>query len=193
MSKQVIDYSARENSTGVNDLFIQRWSPRAFEKVAINEPTMTRIIEAARWSPSSFNVQPWRFYTSTENTFDDFLSFAIDSNQEWAKDCAVIGFLVAEKNFDRNGKPNGFSKFDSGAAWMAMTLQARLEGYYTHAMGGIDAAAASEYLKLDSAQSELLMGFTIGKLADLSELDDEQRKNETPNSRKELSEIWHSV
>lgn len=193
MSKQIIDYSARENSTGVNPLFIERWSPRAFEKTSIDTPTMTRIIEAARWSPSSFNVQPWRFYTSTDATFDDFLSLAIEANQEWAKDCAVIGFLVGEKNLEYNGKPNGYSHFDSGAAWMAMTLQARMEGFYTHAMGGIRANEAAEYLKLDSEQSEVLMGFTIGKLAELSELDDEQRKNETPNSRKTLSEIWHQV
>ena len=74
-----------------------------------------------------------------------------------------------------------------------MTLQARLEGLYTHGMGGIKAAEAAEYLNLDTEQSEVLMGFTIGKLADLGSLDDEQRKNETPNSRKELSEIWRSV
>jgi len=57
-------------------------------------------------------------------------------------------------------------------------------------MGGIK---ASEYLQLDLEQSEVFMGFTIGKLADLSSLDDEQLSNETPNTRKGLSEIWRSV
>lgn len=188
-----INFEARKNLTGIDDLFIQRWSPRAFQKTAIDEATLTRIMEAARWSPSCFNAQPWRFYTSTEATFDDFLNLLVEGNQGWAKDNAVIGFLVGEKNFEHNGKPNAYSSFDSGAAWMSMTLQARMEGYYTHGMGGIKAAEAAKYLKLDADQSEVLMGFTIGKLADLSALTDEQRANETPNSRKDLSEVWHSV
>lgn len=193
MNKQVIDFDARDNITGVDELFIQRWSPRAFQKTSIDDTTMQRIMDAARWSPSCFNAQPWRFYTSTAATFDDFLNLLVEGNQDWAKDNAVIGFLVAEKNFEHNGQPNAYSGFDSGAAWMAMTLQARMEGLYTHGMGGIKAAEAAEYLQLDLDKSEVLMGFTIGKLADLDGLDDEQRKNETPNSRKGLSEIWRSV
>ncbi|MBL4673798.1 MAG: nitroreductase family protein [Arenicella sp.] len=193
MSKQIINFDARDTSTGIDPLFIQRWSPRAFQKTTIDDPTMHRIMDAARWSPSCFNAQPWRFYTSTDNTFDDFLNLLVEGNQGWAKDNAVIGFLVGEKNFEHNGKPNQWSAFDSGAAWMSMTLQARMEGLYTHGMGGIKAAEAATYLDLDTDKSEVLMGFTIGKLADLSQLDDEQRKNETPNSRKDLSEIWHSV
>ncbi len=193
MSKQVIDFSARSNNNGVDELFTQRWSPRAFEKSSIDETTLQRIMEAARWAPSCFNAQPWRFYTSTNETFDDFLNLLVEGNQGWAKDTAVIGFLIGERNFEHNGKPNTYSGFDSGAAWMAMTLQARMEGLYTHGMGGIKASEAAEYLKLDTNQSEVLMGFTIGKLADLASLDVEQRNNEIPNSRKRLSEIWHSV
>ena len=193
MSKHFIDFNARQNTKGIDPLFIQRWSPRAFQKTSIDDATLQRIMEAARWSPSCFNAQPWRFYTSTDSTFDDFLNLLVEANQGWAKDNAVIGFLVGEKNFEHNGKPNAYSAFDSGAAWMALTLQARMEGLYTHGMGGIKAAEVAEYLQLDTEQSEVLMGFTIGKLADLEQLDDEQRKNETPNSRKDLAEIWHSV
>lgn len=174
-------------------MFIERWSPRAFQKHVVDAATMTRIMDAARWSPSCFNAQPWRFHTSTESTFDDFLDLLVEGNQGWAKDTSVIGFLVGQKNFEHNGKPNAYSALDSGAAWMSMTLQARMEGLYTHGMGGIKADEAAEYLNLDSAESEVLMGFTIGKLASLESLDEEQRKNETPNDRKPLSEIWHSV
>jgi len=193
MSKNAIDFSARENPTGVDDLFIQRWSPRAFEKTLIDDAVMQRIMDAARWSPSCFNAQPWRFYTSTESTFDDFLNLLVEGNQGWAKDNAVIGFVVGEKNFEHNGKPNAHFSFDSGAAWMALTLQARMEGYYTHGMGGIKVAEAADYLKVNTDECEVIMGFTIGKLADLSQLDNEQRKNEIPNSRKPLSEIWQQV
>jgi nitroreductase len=193
MSKQTINFDARDTSTGIDPLFIQRWSPRAFQKSSIDDSTMQRIMDAARWSPSCFNAQPWRFYTSTDNTFDDFLNLLVEANQSWAKDNAVIGFLVAEKNFEHNGKVNEHARFDSGAAWMAMTLQARMEGLYTHGMGGIKADEAAKYLNIDTDTADVVMGFTIGKLADLSQLNDEQRENETPNSRKDLSEIWHSI
>lgn len=190
---EAINFDARKNSTGIDDLFIQRWSPRAFQKTTIDDATLTRIMEAARWSPSCFNAQPWRFYTSTDNTFDEFLNLLVDANQVWAKDNAVIGFAVAEKNFEHNGKPNAYSGFDTGAAWMSLTLQARMEGLYTHGMGGIKAAEAAEYLGIDTDSSEVLMGFTIGKLADLSSLNAEQKAAETPNDRKPLVDIWTKV
>lgn len=193
MDPDKLDFSARTTDTGLHSMFPQRWSPRAFQQHPIDQATLSRIMDAARWSPSCFNAQPWRFYTSTEKTFDDFLSLLVEGNQTWAKDTSVIGFLVGQKNFEHNGEPNAYSTFDCGAAWMAMTLQARMDGFYTHGMGGIKADEAASYLNLASDESEVLMGFTIGKLADLDTLDEEQRKNETPNSRKQLSEIWHSV
>jgi len=69
----------------------------------------------------------------------------------------------------------------------------RIQVLIVHGMGGIKSAEVAEYLRLDPKQSEVLMGFTIGQLADLSQLDDQQRENETPNIRKDLSEVWHSV
>lgn len=193
MKNSKINFDARTDDSGVAPLFVQRWSPRAFQKHAIDAETMQRIMAAARWSPSCFNAQPWRFYTSTENTFDDFLGLLVEGNQGWAKDVSVIGFLVGNKNFEHNGKPNSYYSFDSGAAWMAMTLQARMEGLYTHGMGGIEKEAATKYLQLDTEQSEVLMGFTIGELAELDDLTPEQREQETPNARLGLSEIWTEV
>lgn len=193
MSKQKVNFSARANTTGVDELFIQRWSPRAFQKSVIEQSTMERIMDAARWSPSCFNAQPWRIYTSTQSTFDDFLGLLVEANQAWAKDNAVIGFMVAEKNFEHNGKPNSFSAFDCGAAWMSLTLQARKEGLYTHGMGGIKTDEVAEYLDIDTSKADVLMGFTIGKLADLETLNQEQRVNEVPNSRKDLASIWKAL
>ncbi|MFT5572665.1 MAG: nitroreductase [Cryomorphaceae bacterium] len=193
MSSQNIDFSARSTNTDLDPMFTQRWSPRAFQKHPISEEAMNRIMDAARWSPSCFNAQPWRFYTSTDSSFDDFLNLLVEGNQGWAKDTSVIGFLVGQKNFEHNDTPNAYSSFDSGAAWMSMTLQARLEGLYTHGMGGIKAGEVAEYLKLDHHQSEVIMGFAIGKLADLDALDAEKRAAETPNERKALNEIWKAI
>lgn len=190
MSDNQIDFSERQTKVDVDPIFVERWSPRAFQQHVIDEATLTRIMEAARWSPSCFNAQPWRLYTSTKATFDEYLNLLVEGNQAWAKDTSVIGFMVAERHFEHNGKPNAYAEFDCGAAWMALTLQARKEGLYTHGMGGILKPEVADYFKLDPAQHEVVMGFTIGKLADLSNLSDEKRSQEVPNSRKSLDDIW---
>ena len=190
MSDNQIDFSERQTKVDVDPIFVERWSPRAFQQYQIDDATLLRIMEAARWSPSCFNAQPWRLYTSTPATFDAYLNLLVEGNQDWAKDTSVIGFMVAERHFEHNGKPNAYAQFDCGAAWMALTLQARKEGLYTHGMGGILKPEVTDYLKLDPAQQEVVMGFTIGKLADLSSLSDEKRSQEVPNSRKSLDEIW---
>jgi len=193
INNRQLDFSARENDLHVHPQFIERWSPRAFQSYQIESAELQRIIEAARWSPSCFNAQPWRFYTSTQNTFDDFLGLLVEANQEWVKDTSAIGFLVAKKNFAHNGKPNFHYQFDCGAAWMAMSLQARIEGLYAHGLGGIKTDEVADYLKIDTTESLILMGFSLGKLADLESLSDEQCASEVPNERLPLADIWKQV
>lgn len=185
-----IDFSARDPLPGVVEQLSHRWSPRAFTKTTIAPEVLARIIDAARFSPSCFNAQPWRFYTSNETTFNDFLALLVEGNQTWAKDASVIGFLVAKKHFEHNGKPNGYGAFDSGAAWMSMTLQAQHEGYHTHGMAGILKDEISRYFNLDAKEDEVLMGFVIGKMGDAQQLPEALRAKETPSSRKSLDEIW---
>ncbi|MDX1451910.1 MAG: nitroreductase family protein [Oleiphilaceae bacterium] len=185
----LIDFSQRDFVEGLDPRFVARWSPRAFEKIELTPVVIKRLIEAARWAPSCFNEQPWRFYTSSAQNFEDYLGLLAEANQSWAKDCAVIGFLVATKTFAKNGKTNAHARFDCGAAWMSLCLQARHEGLYAHGMAGVDFEKATEYLQLDDSE-ELVMAFAVGKLADLSQLSAEQREKETPNSRKPLDDIW---
>ncbi len=184
------DFSQRQPNNGADPLFIERWSPRAFQKAAVSDEALTRMVEAARWSPSCFNAQPWCIFTSTEATFNAFLALLVEGNQGWAQEAGVLGFIVSENNFEHNGKPNTYAQFDCGAAWMAMTLQARIEGLYTHGMGGIHADKAADYLKIDVESQSVVMGFAIGKLAELEQLSEAQQKAETPNSRKPLTDIW---
>lgn len=184
------DFSQRDPVAGVAPLFVERWSPRAFVKANIAAPTLASIIDAARWSPSCFNDQPWRFYTSNDDTFTAFLALLVEGNQAWAVNAGVLGFITARTRFAHNGEPNGFATFDAGAAWLAMTLQANKLGLHTHGMGGIHRDAAAEYLGLNTDEEQVLMGFAIGTAASLSQLSEEQRQREVPNGRRPLDEIW---
>ncbi len=180
----------RQSIAGVSSELVDRWSPRAFSSEPVSDEILTRLIEAARWSPSCFNEQPWRFYTSNTETFEDYLGLLVDVNQQWASNAPVIGFLVGKKQFAKNGKDNSSYALDCGAAWMAMTVQAVKEGLYTHGMAGIKHEAIAEYFKLDTETEAVMMGFALGKIGDPGLLDENFREKEQPSDRMPLSEIW---
>lgn len=186
--------TTRDPKEGVSALFYERWSPRAFSQVELDDATVARLIDAARWSPSCFNAQPWRFYTanaaSNPSGFADFVNLLLEGNQSWAKDASVIGFLVGKKHFEHNGKPNASYALDCGAAWMAMTLQARQEGLYTHGMAGIKHKEIAAHFGIDPEQYEVLMGFAIGKIGDASQLNEGLQEKEYPSPRKSADDIW---
>lgn len=155
----------RDPVNGVNPLFYDRWSPRNFDKKVIPMEALSRIFDAARWSPSCFNEQPWRFFTCSIESFNNFLDLLEPDNQEWAKNADILGFIVNRRQFSRNGNTNYLAKFDCGAAWMAMTFQARLEGFYTHAMAGIRFKDVGEYLGINPDTEQVAIGFAIGHIA----------------------------
>ncbi len=186
------DFSQRDPISGVSDLLWQRWSPRAFEGSPISDDVVARLIDAARWAPSCRNEQPWRFHTSTSTTFNDFLALLVEGNQGWAKSASLLGFIICERHFQRNGDVNHHARFDAGAAWMALTLQAQAEGLYTHGLGGIKYDEVAQYLAIDTERYDVVMGFAVGRAIDVSALSEEQRSREIPNGRMALADIWQS-
>lgn len=184
------DYSQRDPDPGVSEQFFQRWSPRSFKKVTIPQPIISSVVDAARWSPSCFNAQPWKFITSTEDSFDLFLEHLVEGNQVWAKNASTIGFVAARKHFEHNGKPNNYAQFDAGAAWMSLTLQANIVGLHTHGMGGIHHAKVYETFDIDPNEYEVICGFVIGVMDTPDQLPEKMANSEVPTARKQLHEIW---
>ncbi|MXX98730.1 MAG: nitroreductase family protein [Gammaproteobacteria bacterium] len=186
-----IDFSQRDPAEGVDALFYQRWSPRSFNKKPIDEKSLKTIFDAARWAPSCYNDQPWRFITSNGNQdFDIFCNLLTEFNQKWASNASLLGFIVARKHFEHNGKPNQLAAFDCGAAWLAMTLQARLLGLYTHGMGGIKREEIYKAFDLDPAEYEVICGFALGYIDSANHMPDDLAEIEKPSARKPLEQIW---
>jgi len=182
------DYQpARERASrpGVEPLIAARWSPRAFLDAAIDDRDLALVFEAARLSPSCYNEQPWRFYTSTGASRPRFLELLVEGNQAWAHTAPVLGFIAASRHLARNGKENALAAFDSGAAWLAMSLQARALGLYTHGMAGIHHDRVYEALELDRDELQVLCGFAIGRL--------DPAGAELLTPRRPLAEIWLPV
>jgi nitroreductase len=186
-----VDFSRRDPAPGGSALFSQRWSPRSFQKQPIPDETLAAIMDAARWAPSSFNEQPWLFVTSSgENDFPLFLGLLLEKNQAWARNASVLGFVFARRNFTHNGQPNRFAAFDSGAAWMALQLQASMFGLYAHGMGGIRRDDIHAALGVPPEEYDLYCGFAIGVIDRPERLPEDVAKNEVPSARRPLASMW---
>jgi nitroreductase len=88
----------RASTHPIDPLFLERWSPRAFDSSKLSDTELFTILEAARWAPSSFNHQPWRFvYAHRESTdWDRFVGLLMPFNAMWARHASVLLFIVSD-------------------------------------------------------------------------------------------------
>jgi nitroreductase len=179
----------------VGEQFTARWSIRAFDaNHKLSETELKTVLEAARWAPSCANEQPWIFYHEKDTgSRDRFLTFLTDANQYWARSASHIVIVCARKTFAASGKSNLHARYDAGAAWMAMALQAAKMGYAAHCMAGIHTSVIAESLGIDETNTDIITAVAIGKLGDASHLSEKHRAQEAPNGRKPLSEYTFAV
>jgi nitroreductase len=182
--------SYRKPEHGVDEQFVNRWSPRAMSGESFDPETLRTLFEAARWAPSSNNNQPWRFLYARRETelwplFSDLLA---ESNRIWAVRAAVLIVIVSKTTFDFNGKPARTHSFDAGAAWGNLALQGSLKGLVIHGMQGFDYDRAKETLRIpDEYQVEAMIA--VGKPGLKEDLPEHLREREFPSGRKDLAEI----
>lgn len=186
-----IDSEVNENrkpEANVDALFINRWSPRAFDaNKDVSDEDLKAILEAAKWSPSSFNEQPWRFVVArSEEDKKKFLGLMVEFNQSWSKNAGVLICSCAMMHFKKNDKPNRHAYHDAGAAWMSLALAATKRGLITHGMAGFDHERAKEVLGLPDGAEAVAM-FALGHRASKEDTP-EDFKDEAPNQRRALGE-----
>jgi nitroreductase len=125
----------------VHELVRRRWSPRSFLDKPVEPEKLHSLFEAARWAPSCFNEQPWRFLVARREDPDPFqrmLDCLTPGNQAWAAGAGALILSVAARTFARNGKPNLHAFHDVGLATAQLVLQATAEGLGVHQMAGFD-------------------------------------------------------
>ena len=186
--------SPRVPEAPIESLFLRRWSPRAFASAPIPPKTLASLFEAARWSPSCYNAQPWLFLHASEAAGRErVLALIGEGNRSWASAAPVVGILFARKDFEHNGQPNRWHAYDAGAAAMALSLQAEASGLATHFMGGFDAAGAAAALAVAPAPYAPHAAFAIGERGDPDQLPAELAQREGPSGRKALTEVAREV
>ena len=124
----------------VHELLAGRWSPYAFADRRVSLEDLRAIFEAARWAPSAFNEQPWRYLVARredEGEFARLLSCLVEGNQLWARHAPVLALGVVGTRFARNDQPNRAAAHDLGLASAALTVEATSRGLAVHQMAGI--------------------------------------------------------
>lgn len=171
-------------------VFTQRWSPRAMTGEAVSKAEVMRLLEAARWAPSAFNEQPWRYVYGLKGTpaFDQLLSFLVEANQAWCRNAGALLLVSSSQNFSRNGKPNGVATFDTGSSWQSLALQGASMGLVVHGMAGFDGAKARAGLKIpDAFKTEAMIA--VGRPGEVESLPPDYQKIEVPSGRKKVEEF----
>ncbi|MDE1861621.1 MAG: nitroreductase family protein [Thaumarchaeota archaeon] len=181
---------SRKSQYEINPNIINRWSPRSFSGEVLSNQDLFKLFEAARWAPSSYNNQPWRFiYAKRESKqWDSLFDLLVDFNKQWCTNASVLVVIISKKTFEHNGMPSFTHQFDAGAAWENLALQATFQGLAAHAMQGFDYEKARRDLEIPD-DYEVTVMVAIGKRASPEKLPQDLRQREVPSNRKPISEI----
>ncbi len=184
----------RQSDYAIDPIFLDRWSPRAFTAEEIAAADLLTMIEAARWAPSSFNAQPWRFVYARRDTpaWGKLLDLLVPFNQSWAKDASALVFFVSKITSRAPGSeedaPSYTHSFDTGAASANFALQANKLGWFVHGMSGFDVDRAYRELGIPEGY-RVEAAYAVGRRAGKEKLPDFLQKREMPSGRMPLVQL----
>lgn len=183
-------FQNRESKYPIQSLLLSRVSYRSFSEERLTEEELFSLFEAARWAPSSFNNQPWRFVYARRGDADWEILFnaLVEFNKSWCKYADTLVAVISRKNFEHNNKPSTTASFDTGAAWMSLAIEAHSRNMIAHGMEGFDYEGLKNALKIpDSFKVEAMIA--IGKLGNHENFSPELKEKEKPSLRKPLEDM----
>jgi nitroreductase len=179
----------RDFNTEILKEIKERWSPRAFSDEKINDEDIMGILEAARYAPSCYNEQPWRFIVAKDKEkLEKMNEILFDGNKVWASKAPALILVLSKKTFERNGKDNYWHTFDAGTAWGYLSLEAQKRGLITHAMGGFNKNKAKEIYNISDDYS-IITVIAVGKYGNKEDLPDNIKAMEKPSIRKPIEDL----
>lgn len=179
-------------SDAIHDLISSRKSIRAFSNKKIDDKSLIKLFEAARWASSSRNEQPWRFITARreeKENFEKTLNCLNESNRIWAQHGAILIVVLAKKNFTVHPALNTHAQHDVGLAVGNLALQSTALGIYLRQMGGINYQHVREVFEIPEEYE--IISIIVGGYPGSDEMLPEnlrQREN-MPRQRKALKEF----
>jgi nitroreductase len=179
----------------LHELLRLRWSPRAFADKAVEKNKILRMLEAARWSPSSSNQQPWRFIVGLkgDETYKKIYDVLDDFNQKWTFTAPVLMLAVGDTRSKKNPEiKNDKYKYDVGQAVAHLTFQASADGLFVHQMGGLDNQEAARVFGVPEG-CKVLTAIAVGYMGTPDMLEPRLAKSEYKvRERQHLNEMVYS-
>ena len=178
----------------IHDLIASRWSGRAYDATrAVTRDEVLSLLEAARWAPSCFGDQPWRFVVwnraGDPSGWQGVLDALSPGNQGWVQDAPVLILALADTVFTHNGQPNRWAQYDTGAAVENLCLQAEALGLMAHQMGGFDPERVRAVAGAPD-QFTLMSVISIGAPLAQAKIPEALAERElAPRKRRELEEL----
>jgi len=195
MTKPYEVKNERKTEHDIDSIFTDRWSPRSLSNEGFTEKDLMTLFEAARWTPSSSNRQPWRFLYAMHGTkeFKKFFGLLDDFNILWTKNSGALIVLISRNNSEKKEgedkeKPDKLHSFGTGSALISLMLQARMKNLIAHGMAGFDYDKARKDLKIPDGYTVEAM-IAVGTQGNIEDLHERMQKSEKPNQRKPLKEI----
>ena len=182
-------------SVPIADALALRWSGRAYDPARpITRTDLIALLEAARWAPSCFGDQPWRYIVCDRGVDEAAWKVAFEclaeGNQSWARNAPVLMLSIADSLFAHNDKPNRWGQYDTGAASMSLCVQATAMGIMVHQMGGFDANRARTAFSIPERYVPVAM-MTLGyQLRETDIPEDVREREHAPRQRRALGESF---
>ena len=182
-NQQIIN--TRKSEHDVAMIFPKRWSPRAMNGEPVTREELLILFEAARWAPSAFNEQPWRFCYALRDTphWNTFYDLLVNFNKQWCVNAGALIVVFSRNDFTANGKPSRTHSYDTGAAWMSMALQGSMMKLVVHGMSGIKYDRIKEVLTIPDGYTVEAMA-AVGRPGNPADLPGDLREREKPNDRR---------
>jgi nitroreductase len=173
----------------IHPLIAGRRSIRAFASTSVGLETLASLMEAARWTPSSMNEQPWSFIIATKANKSDFerlLGCLLEFNVQWAQHAPVLLLSVAKLTFE-SGEVNRHAFHDVGQAIANLTFQATVSGLVVHQIAGFDVEKARREFSIPR-DHEPVAAAAVGYPGNSADLPEKLRtKDASPRKRKPLT------
>jgi len=183
--------ASRKIEHNVDPIFVNRWSTYAMSGEPITQDLVMQLFEAARWAPSAFNDQPWRFIYAQRETpeWNGLFNLLVPFNQSWAKNAAMLVLIISKKTYGKTGKPYRTHTYDTGAAWMSLALQGSMMGLAVHGMEGFDYDKARKDLNI-SNDYDIEAMCAVGKLGTKADLPkDMQDEDQAASQRMPVEQL----
>lgn len=175
----------------IEEIFLRRWSPRAMSGAPIDVDVLNSLFEAARWAPSTYNEQEWRFLYAQRDSSDwnALFDLLMEANQLWCRNAGALILVLSKKTLSRNGKPNPVHSLDTGMAVQNLLLQAAsMPGIVAHPMAGFDRGKAPISLRIPADYTPECM-IAVGHAGSLEMLPEPLRSSEKVTGRKPVRMI----